>query len=256
MFSGIKLLGVLCVLGNIFAGEALSSEFSKPWKDANTTIVLDPYYANAMNFDKIAQDPKVGAIIHKASEGSGTDSKYVERREIAKNKGYLWGSYHILTKSNPTAQIDHYLDVAGANPSETYALDIECLSTSDDCKDAALKVTVENIEKALLYFKEKTGRFPLLYTNGSVKDVLSNDFASKPALSGVKLWYARFKSNIGEFFPDPKWSTYTIWQFSSEINCTPAPGACPYRVPGTAHDIDVNIFNGDKAALKAAWPLN
>jgi GH25 family lysozyme M1 (1,4-beta-N-acetylmuramidase) len=249
-------LGYLALLVVLFPTAGYCSEFSKPWQDANTSIVLDPYHGNAMDFDKIAQDPKVVAIIHKASEGSSADSKYATRRTAATSRGYLWGSYHLFTTANPTAQIDRYLQITGINPSETYALDIECLSTSGDCQSSSYKVTVANIEAALLYFKQKTGRFPLVYMNGSVKDVLAQKFAAKPALSSVKLWYARFKSNIGPFFPDHQWASYTIWQFSSEINCSPQPGACPYRVPGTSSDMDINIFNGDKAALTAAWPLN
>ena len=48
------------------------------------------------------------------------------------------------------------------------------------------------------------------------------------------------------------WSDYTLWQFSSEINCSPTK-TCLYRVPGTAYDMDVNVFNGTEAALKALF---
>ena len=70
------------------------------------------------------------------------------------------------------------------------------------------------------------------------------------------------------------WPRYTLWQFASELNCPedlrkppkPAPGgkppvspdvACepyrPYVVPGTRFDMDVNVWNGDLASLRAAF---
>lgn len=46
------------------------------------------------------------------------------------------------------------------------------------------------------------------------------------------------------------------WQFSSEINCTPAhPEKCLYRVPGTKTDMDVNVYHGSIADLKVKWPF-
>ena len=41
----------------------------------------------------------------------------------------------------------------------------------------------------------------------------------------------------------------TFWQFSSELNCKPNQ-TCPYRVPGTREDMDVNVFRGSETDLK------
>ncbi len=245
---------ILALFGSLVCASA--SEFSRPWLDSQSTLILDPYQANALDFSKLSSDPKVAAIIHKASAGLAQDDAYLSRRNEALQRGYLWGSYHLFTTADVNTQIDRYLDFVGIHPDETYALDVECLSSSGDCQRAQYKVSVASIELALRRFKDRTGNFPLVYSNGSVTAVLAPAFASTPEFASVKLWYARFKGDISSYFPNANWKSYTLWQFSSELNCKPAPGSCPYRVPGTAHDMDVNVFNGSPDALKESWPLN
>jgi lysozyme len=62
---------------------------------------------------------------------------------------------------------------------------------------------------------------------------------------------ARFGPKVG-LTSTRVWDDYTLWQFSSEINCSPQR-TCFHRVPGTASDMDVNVFNGDLAALRALF---
>jgi len=45
------------------------------------------------------------------------------------------------------------------------------------------------------------------------------------------------------------WRDYTIWQFQSELNCK-VRQHCAHRVPGTASDMDVNVFRGGEADLR------
>jgi hypothetical protein len=40
------------------------------------------------------------------------------------------------------------------------------------------------------------------------------------------------------------------------MNCNAADRSnCLYTVPGTEYDMDVDVFNGTVAELKAKWPL-
>src|SRR5438876_433063 len=72
----------------------------------------------------------------------------------------------------------------------------------------------------------------------------------------TNLWYARFKRSVTDF-PAGTWKTYTLWQFSSEMNCLPTDRtACLYTVPGTAYDMDVDVFNGTIEELKTKWPFD
>jgi GH25 family lysozyme M1 (1,4-beta-N-acetylmuramidase) len=161
-----------------------------------------------------------------------------------------------LTTADTKQQIDKYIDIVGIHSDEAYALDIECSAGDTDCKRERYKVSPDQILAALRYFRQKTGRLPILYVNHHVKTVIAPKIASTADLKATRLWYARFKSDISTFFPDQQWKTYTIWQFSSEINCFDAPGTCPYRVPGTDHDMDVNVFFGSEQQLRQAWPFN
>jgi GH25 family lysozyme M1 (1,4-beta-N-acetylmuramidase) len=95
----------------------------------------------------------------------------------------------------------------------------------------------------------------MVYGNDAVIRKISTGFGRDEVFSKTRLWYARFRREIPNF-PRGTWETYTLWQFSSEINCTPAkPDDCLIRVPGTKTDMDVNVFHGTVDELKAQWPF-
>jgi hypothetical protein len=84
---------------------------------------------------------------------------------------------------------------------------------------------------------------------------ISEAYPKDKVFSKTSLWYARFKSNVTDF-PTNTWDTYTLWQFSSEINCKPDhPENCLYRVAGTETDMDVNVYRGTVDEFKANWPF-
>src|SRR6476620_7564679 len=56
--------------------QAQSTEFIQPWNDTTRAIIIDAYYLNDINWKKMATDTRVAAVIHKASEGLKTDSRY------------------------------------------------------------------------------------------------------------------------------------------------------------------------------------
>jgi GH25 family lysozyme M1 (1,4-beta-N-acetylmuramidase) len=128
------------------------------------------------------------------------------------------------------------------------ALDIESLNTNTD-------MSVPNARRFLQRVQEKTGRLPMLYGNDAVIRKISTSLGKDEVFSKTRLWYARFRQEIPNF-PRGTWDTYTLWQFSSEINCTPArPDGCLIRVPGTKTDMDINVFHGTTDELKAQWPF-
>ncbi len=109
---------------------------------------------------------------------------------------------------------------------------------------------------------EKTGRYPLLYVNWSVYQEISRRYGHNLIFHQTPLWIARFVSKL----PRPSgnvWSDYTLWQFGSELNCPDdvrakrKPMLCepfrPYKVPGVAYDMDLNVFNGDIQALRTLF---
>jgi len=227
---------------------AQTGEFNHPWTDQNTAIILDPYQGNSINWDKVATDTRVVAVIHRGTIGLREDTLYKTRRDEAKSQGYKWGSYHLGKPGDPIAQADFYLATIAPSDDEVMALDIESLDEDRD-------MNLADARRFLQYIREKTGRYPMLYGNHAVVKAISEKFPHDEVFSKAPLWYARFKSQVTDF-PTATWGTYTLWQFSSEINCTPAqPEKCLYRVPGTETDMDVNVYRGTVADLKAKWPF-
>ena len=218
----------------------MTTEFDHPWNNPQNALLIDPYHGNSINWEKLATEPRVVAIIHKATSGSSEiDPAYLSRKVEAKKRGYLWGSYHWGVTGDPEKQADYYIDTVKPEADELIALDLE----------DATSTKLMNADEALRFIKrvrERTGRYPLLYTNHASAKLISQEFKNTD-FAKTPLWYARFKGVVSDF-PTEVWSSYTLWQFSSEILLQKA-------VPGTMPDMDVNVFNGSVDTLKANWPL-
>jgi lysozyme len=218
----------------------MSTEFDHPWNDPQNGLLIDAYHGNSINWTELATEPRVVAVIHKATIGrSGIDPAYSSRKAEAKERGYLWGSYHWGVTGDPEQQADYYIDTVEPEADELIALDLEDATSS----------TLMNADEALLFIKqvrERTGRYPLLYTNHASAKLICEEFKNTD-FAKTPLWYARFKGVVSDF-PTGVWSSYTLWQFSSEL-------LAQIEVPGTTSDMDVNVFNGSIDELKANWPL-
>ncbi len=224
---------------------AQNTEFVQPWLDTTKAIIIDPYGENEIDFDKLITDKRVVGIIHKASQLYGADKKYYERKLIAKQKGLLWGSYHLGMRGDPVMQANFYLATIQNDSSELMALDLEGL-------DTASFMSLKNAERFIKRIHEKTGRYPLVYCNNSVLEEISKNYSDTSIFSKCGLWYARYLKELPDFNKNV-WTNYTLWQFSCEVNCTET-GKCWYNVPGTLYDMDVNIYNGTVEELKSRWP--
>ncbi|HSP61578.1 MAG TPA: hypothetical protein VLQ90_01200 [Pyrinomonadaceae bacterium] len=86
--------------------EFQSSNFSEPWKNPKVALAIDPFEKNEIDWDALATDPRVVAIIHRATIGDRADLKYAERRDEAKKRGYKWGAYHLGKPGDPIKQAD------------------------------------------------------------------------------------------------------------------------------------------------------
>lgn len=241
----IFLLVFLCCS---FAAFAQSPEFSEPWKNPNMAIAIDPYERNEIDWDLLATDTRVVAIIHRATIGVRQDRKYAERRDEAKRRGYKWGAYHFGKPGDPIKQADFFLDTVKPAKDDLIALDLE----STDAKDMSLDEARVFIKR----IREKTGRYPLIYANNEVAKAISQQYGADDVFAKTHLWYARFKRSVTDF-PPGTWKTYTLWQFSSEQNCSPAKrSACLYTVPGTEYDMDIDVYNGTIEELRSRWPFD
>jgi GH25 family lysozyme M1 (1,4-beta-N-acetylmuramidase) len=240
---------LLTFLSGLFVLHAQSPEFSEPWKNPNIALAIDPYEKNDINWDRLATDKRVVAIIHRATIGDRVDRKYAERRDEAKRRDYKWGAYHFGRPGDPIKQADFFLTTVKPAADELIALDLESV---DEGKDMSL----EEARVFITRIKEKTGRYPLVYANNEVTKAIADQYGADDLFSKTRLWYARFKRNVTDF-PSGTWKTYTVWQFSSEQNCSQANlTACLYTVPGTEYDMDVDVFNGTIEELRSKWPFD
>ena len=227
---------------------AQSVEFNEPWKNPQIALAIDPYEGNEIDWEQLATDTRVVAIIHRATIGDRADRKYAERRDEAKKRGYKWGAYHLGKPGDPLKQADFFLETVKPAADDLIALDVESPDEARDMSFAEARLFIKRI-------KEKTGRYPLIYANNKVTKAISDQYGPDDVFSKTHLWYARFKKNVTDF-PSGTWKTYTVWQFSSELNCNRADrDACLYTVPGTEYDMDVDVYNGTIEELKSKWPF-
>ncbi len=234
----MRMMAIALIVAAVTSVSA--AEFDAPWKDQSVALVIDPYYANAIDWEKLKTETRVVAIIHKASIGlTKLDPGYFKRKQEARKRGYLWGSYHWGVTGEPEKQADFYIDTVKPEPDELIALDLE---------DAQSK-TLMNVDEAIRFverIKVRTGRYPVLYTNHSSAKLIATKYKNS-VFTKTPLWYARFKPKVTDF-PAGVWPTYTLWQFSSEL-------LAQMPIAGTRPDMDVNVFNGTAEQLKASWPL-
>lgn len=239
----MKLL-LVAALTLVVACSARAAE--KPWDRGDTALVIDAYEGNAIRWDEMASEPRIAAVIHRATIGSRKGARYRERQDEARRRGYAWGAFHVGMPGDPVAQADRFLDVARASDDDVLVLDIESL-------DARRGMTLASARRFLRHVHAKTGRWPMLYGNDDVVRKISRRAGRDAVFATTPLWYARFRDDISDF-PTGTWDACALWQFCSEINCK--AGDCPLRVPGTEHDIDVSLFAGTTDELRAAWPFS
>lgn len=258
------------ILSVPFSAIADQSEFSAPWKRDDRALVIDAYEYNAIDWKALATDKRIVGFIGKASDGlpppyacAGNETEirlckalfkrhavarelFHTRRMVAKSLGLKWGAYHLARPGNPIDQANNFIDFAQPEPDDLLAIDIED-------NDPEKWMSLSDAEEFVRHVQRRTGRFPILYTNGTTAKYIADNRELYPLLSRLPLWYARYKPEIGEHFPKGNWQSYTLWQFASQANCNDR--SCPYRVSGTDTDIDVNVASMNAEQLRNAWPF-
>jgi len=270
----IRVRAFAMIVAALFSGGPTygASEFRSPWANKERAIILDGYEHNSFNLMEIVKDPRVAAFIHKGSDGmpanyhcnrivdamqqelckriwrnySVSRELYQTRRQLAKALGLKWGAYHLGRPGNPIEQANHFVDYTDPADDELMAIDIED-------NDPEKFMSLQDAQIFAEHIKFRTGRYPVLYTNGITARYIADHRLELPILSRLPLWYARYQSDIAPHFPKGNWQDYALWQFTSQNNCTER--RCPYRPPGTSRDIDVNIADMTVTELKRTWPF-
>ena len=223
----------------------IDNEFKETWKNSDAAIFIDAYYQNEISWEELHKDPKLAGMIHKAGQGLMVDQMYDARKFECQRRNLLWGSYWLGTSDDPIEQADLYYKISKGDSTELHCLDLEDVNAKD-------KMNLKQAEKFINRWYELTGRYPAIYCNKNVLEQIEKKYNKKSVFAKCPLWYASFRKDIPDFDSNI-WDTYTLWQFSSEINCEKT-GDCLYNVPGTEYDMDVNVFNGSITEARAIWP--
>src|SRR6266852_3158084 len=159
--KGVLSISLSVIICGSVAVFAQSPDFNEPWKNPKIAIAIDPFEGNTIDWDQLATDKRVVAIIHRATIGDRADRKYAERRDEAKKRGYKWGAYHFGKPGDPIKQADFFLDTVKPTPDDLIALDLESTDGSKYMSFDEAQVFIKRV-------KEKTGRYPLIYANNEV----------------------------------------------------------------------------------------
>jgi GH25 family lysozyme M1 (1,4-beta-N-acetylmuramidase) len=267
----VLICSFLMILALLGSASRLAAGENQPWNDPKNALIVDAYELNTIDWDQLLQDKRIAAFISKASDGlpesftclgdhagdtfahcktmwrkyAVSRELYQTRRMLAKMNGLLWGAYHLGRPGNPIDQANHFLDYADPKPDELMVLDIDGMDTTQF-------MSLDDAQIFVGHIKVRTGRYPILYTNHNTARYIADHRDDYPILSRLPLWYARYKPDVKGTFPLGNWDNYALWQFSSSDNCSEK--TCPYRVPGTLIDIDVNVAPMTKVQLAKIWP--
>jgi lysozyme len=228
-------------------------------------IIDISHHEEPIDFQKVAVDGIV-AIIAKATEGTSWIDPAYARFKVAAAKiqlpspstinqkraggavpstinyqqstsRFLWGSYHFGTGADVNTQVDHYLSVVKPNPTELVCLDFEE-------NPSGSSMTSEQAREFVSLFRERSGRYPILYGGAWLKEQIKGKTDS--ILAKCPLWIAQYAQR--PILPSG-WTKYSLWQYTDGVS-----GPEPREVNGIG-PCDRNQYGGTITQLQHAWPF-
>jgi len=208
------------------------------------------HFTGNINWSQLS--PHIQFIYCKASQGAGfKDPTLAQYMATIRQQGLIFGGYHFLTFQDSAAtQMQNFLScgidftVPGTLPP---VLDIEWQVGSNNAQSQAMNQYILNnknacvqlIQDCLSQLSSATGRTPMIYTAKS----FWSEYFNGVSFPNYPLWVPSYQSNPPGLFGS--WQDYSIWQYSGAGTVT-----------GVAGQVDLDLFNGDKAALKAMALIN
>jgi GH25 family lysozyme M1 (1,4-beta-N-acetylmuramidase) len=169
----------------------------------------------------------------KATEGTGYTNPYFSQQYNGSyDQGFIRGAYHFATPdtSSGADQANYFSDHGGGWSADGRtlpgALDMEYNPYGDTCYGLSPSEMTAWIKDFSDTYHARWSKWPAIYTSTSWwSQCVDGDFSSTNPL-----WVARYSSSPGTL--PCCWSTYTVWQYSSD-------------------PIDQNVFNGSYERLQA-----
>jgi len=170
------------------------------------------------------------AVLCKATQGSTwIDPTFVRRVIDASAAGLLVGAYHFADASAPSAQVTHFLTVAG-HATPLLAVDIEPNGMGETVSVAQAAEIVARLHAA-------TGRLPLVYIGRFGPSGIGAGLPNS-ILSRCPLWLPAYTAP-SPICP-PGWSHATLWQYTDKAAVQGVSGPCDRsRFAGTVDELRV-----------------
>ncbi|MGZ3438532.1 MAG: glycoside hydrolase family 25 protein [Polyangia bacterium] len=184
-------------------------------------------YQGTIDWAKVKASGRAFAIT-RVGDGLGGDNTFNANWAGIKAAGMVRGAYQFFRASDdPIQQADILLAKIGTPQNGDLAptLDLEVT----DGQSASVIVT--KVKQWLEHVKAKTGRTPMVYTSPGFWPSVGS-----PDLSAYVLWVAHWGTTCPTI--PPGWKGFTFHQYSDSGSVSGISGA-----------VDLDVFNGDKAAL-------
>jgi GH25 family lysozyme M1 (1,4-beta-N-acetylmuramidase) len=184
-------------------------------------------YQGTIDWAKVKASGRAFAIT-RVGDGLGGDNTFAANWAGIKSAGMVRGAYQFFRASDdPIQQADILLGKIGTPENGDLAptLDLEVT----DGQSAS--VIVSKVKQWLEHVKAKTGRTPMIYTSPGFWPSVGN-----PDLSAYVLWVAHWGTTCPTI--PPGWNGFTFHQYSDSGSVSGISGA-----------VDLDVFNGDQAAL-------
>lgn len=169
-------------------------------------------------------------VFLRATQGTTfVDPAFKEQWVQSKAAGLIRGAYHFGVGGNGLLQADHFLELVNPERGDLLALDLEqnpqgSSMTLDDASDFVKRI------------KEKTGKYPIIYSGHTIKELITSNPEKAAEIIKCPLWIASYSSN-DPILPS-SWNKWTFWQLSYS-----------YKIKGLGVS-DLNVFNGTIEELK------
>lgn len=198
--------------------------------------VIDISHHNTLTDPAALKAAGIVAVWLKATQinaaAGPVDLTFRPRFDQLRSIGFLTGAYAFGCPGDGAAQAELLLKTCPPDGQTPYALDLETDSTS------GLLMPLRDAEAFFQRIFEKTGKWPILYTNQSTMQKLAG--VGPTLLTNGRLWIANYTTATKPAMPS-QWSDWLFWQRDSK------------PTPGFTGNIDHDLFVGTVDDLKLEW---
>jgi lysozyme len=225
-------LGALCLVVWRRGKDVRDSErAAESCVDGPLTRGIDvSYHQGRIDWRRVREAGIEFAFIRVSDGLTFEDPQFQANWSGAKKVGILRGAYQFFRpEESARAQADLMIAALARDPGELApVIDVEVTGgRAPDKLAAAIRTWVERV-------RARTGREPIVYTSPA----FWRDHVGGADLTSQPLWLAHYTTECPRI-PTP-WTRWTFWQHSEHGT-----------VPGIKGRVDLDVFQGDRAALQA-----